>query len=174
MRILFVVFWLQFLVLASCEYGDVHGSAASSDIILGFKEKPTEVFSFRSGTNDFTGFFVSEFSEAAKTYFENPPSEFYQHPKALSYEKGHTFVHWRATPVETGHQFLRNRVESLLRNHQIDSKWAANTRKLLNDEDCFYAVSYEDYGSGRYDNITFYLLDPSSRQLTQITDTSSF
>ncbi|RYD72889.1 MAG: hypothetical protein EOP84_22410 [Verrucomicrobiaceae bacterium] len=38
----------------------------------------------------------------------------------------------------------------------------------------YYAAHYEEIGGGRYDNLTFYLIDPSSRQLHEFMDTSSF
>jgi hypothetical protein len=64
------------LALTGCEYGDVHGSAENSDLLLGLKEAPSEICSFRSGARDFTGYFVSDFPATNASYFTSSQAPF--------------------------------------------------------------------------------------------------
>jgi len=161
------------LAVSGCEYGDSHGSAANSDLTLGLKEKPKELYAYRHGSIDFTGFFVFSFPQSSQSFFNSPPSEFFEHPKPLSYERGHTFVTWQQTPVEEAHHFLKQWAADIIESHKIEIRWKKEFNSALNASHCYYAVRYEEIRHGLYDNITFYVVDPTNRRLYEIGDTSS-
>ena len=98
--ILAIAIFSLLLAVPGCEYGDSHGSAANADLTLGLKKKPMELYASRHGSIHFTGFFVFSFPQSSQSFFDSPPSEFFERPNPLSYERGHTFVTWQQTPVE--------------------------------------------------------------------------
>ena len=169
-----IISTLVIVCLNGCEYGDMYGSAANADLKLGLKVKPRELYAYRQGNNHFTGIFVFEFPVGTAKFFESPPSDFFNHPKPLSYEQGHTFITWRRMPVDGAHEFLKNRAEKIVSRGTTAARWKSEFEAAMVDRDNYYAVRYEDLGSGRYDNITFYVLDSSSRRLFEINDTHSF
>lgn len=161
------------LAVSGCEYRDRYGSAANADLTLGLKEKPKELYAYRHGSIDFTGFFVFSFPQSSQSFFDLPPSEFFEHPKPLSYEMRHTFVTWQQTPVEDAHHFLKEWATGIIESHKIENRWKKEFKSALNTPHCFYAVRYEEIRHGFYDNITFYVIDPTNRLLYEIGDTSS-
>ena len=162
------------IVLTGCEYGDKHGSAAYSDIRLGLKVHSKDIFAFRDGSRTFTGYFISEYPESTTKCFSSPPPEFFNHPKPLSYEKDQLFVLWQNTPVKADHEFLKDRALLVLTSTNIPQSQLTVLERLISSTNCYYAAHYEDVGNEQYDNISFYLIEPSSRRLHKITNTSSF
>jgi hypothetical protein len=162
------------LSLTGCEYGDVHGSAERSDVILGLKEPLSEIYSFRAGDRDFTGYFVSDFPVTSASYFAKLPSSFFDHPKLLSYERKKTLIKWQRTPVTHVHKFLLKRAISVMESNGIPKVQIAEFKARSEASDGYYAATFEDMGGGRYDNINFFLLDPKDRRLYELTDTMSF
>lgn len=169
-----LIFVAVALFLTGCEYGDTHETAERADVILGLKETPIEIYSFRAGDRDFTGYFISDFPETSSSYFTTLPKSFFDHPKLLSYESRHTLVKWRKTPVAPTQRFLLDRALSVMRANGLPAIQIEEFEKQVESNDGYYAVLFEDMGSGKYDNITFYLLDPKARRLRHLTDTSSF
>jgi hypothetical protein len=162
------------LALTGCEYGDVHGSAENSDLLLGLKEAPSEIYSFRSGARDFTGYFVSDFPATNASYFTKLPSSFFDHPKRKSYENKKTFIKWQNTPVIPAHKFLLDHAISAMTTNNIPCIQAAEFTAQSETSGRYYAITFEDNGGGRYDNIHFHLLNPKERRLFEFTDTTSF
>ncbi len=169
-----MVFVAIALLVTGCEYGDSHGTAERSDVILGLKERPIEIYSFRAGDRNFTGYFVSDFPASSAAYFTTPSKSFFERPKPLSYETGHTIVKWRKTPVDPAQKFLLDRALAVMKANGLASKQIEEFEKQSESKDGYYAALFETVGSGKYDNLTFYLLDPKTRRLRQLTDTSSF
>ncbi len=162
------------LSLTGCEYGDSHGTPESADVILGLKERPIEIYSFRTGGRDFTGYFVSDFPATSASYFITPPKSFLNHPRPLSYQTGHTLVKWRKTPVDPADKFLLDRALSVMRANSLPTTQIEEFAKRSESKEAYYAALFETFGRGKYGNITFSLLDPKTRRLRQLTDTSSF
>ena len=162
------------LALTGCEYGDVHGSAEKSDVILGLKQAPREIYSFRAGNQDFTGYFVSDFPATSASYFAKLPSSFFDHPKLLSYERKKTLIKWQRTPVAPVHKFLLDHALSVMTSNSMPNVQVAEFKAQSETSDRYYAVTFEDEGGGRYDNINFYVLNPKDGRLYELTDTMSF
>lgn len=143
-------------------------------MILGLKVPPREIYSFRAGDQDFTGYFVSDFPATSSFYFAKLPSSFFDHPKLLSYERKKTLIKWQRTPVAPVHKFLLNRALSVMTSNSIPDVQVGEFKIQSETNDRYYAVTFEDEGGGRYDNINFYLLNPNDRRLYALTDTMSF
>ena len=67
-----------------------------------------------------------------------------------------------------------DRAHNILKSANIPETRISSLIDSLNSTNCYYAVQYEDLGNGYYDNISFYLIDPSLRRLHKVTNTSSF
>lgn len=167
--------WLLLIIIGvgGCEYGDVHGTAASFDRILGLKVKPAGIVALRHGGVEFTGCFVFLFPAQNEHFFKSPPDSFFQHPVPLSYEASKTFVTWRPGPASPRHAAIINEAIRLAQGIGLQDALAVEMIALATSASGFYAMSYEQNAAQRRHNIDVYLLDPSTRKLYHITDTNT-
>jgi hypothetical protein len=99
---------------------------------------------------------------------------FFDHPKRKSYENKKTFIKWQSTPVIPAHKFLLDHAISAMTTNNIPCIQAAEFTAQSETSGRYYAITFEDNGGGRYDNIHFHLLNPKERRLYVFTDTTSF
>lgn len=159
------------LLLTRCESG---GNESREYVAVGLHETSQEIYSFRKGIQDFTGYFVLDFPETSADYFSSPPDSFFEFPKLLSSNRDYTLVKWRKTPVAPEHRFLLEHALSVMEANDLPKERIEDFKQQSNSSDGYYAVSYEDRGAGMYDDITFYLLEPEARRLRKLSDTMSF
>ncbi len=163
------------MLLAGCgiEYGDIHGSAASFDRIMGHKVRPKEVLALRSGSIDFRGSFIFEFPESSKGFFESPPQQLFTHPMPLSYEKDKIFVKWKRTPFAPEHvHFFTQSLQQAI-SIGLPQEYAVALTNLAQTTNGLYAISYENNGSQRSHNVDLFIIDPQTRRFYQFVDTNS-
>lgn len=156
-----------------CEYGDIHGTAASFDRILGLKIKPAEILALRHGGVQFTGCFVFVFPAHSGLFFKSPPVSFFHHPTPLSYERSKTFVTWRSGPAPPQHAAIINEAIRRASGIGLRGALAEEMAALATSPSGFYAMSYEQTAAHRRHNVDVYLLAPATRKLYQITDTNT-
>lgn len=175
-RIKTVPFGFLLIIISAvggCEYGDVHGTAASFDRILGLKVKPVEVVALRHGGVDFTGCFVFRFPAHSALFFKSPPASFFHHPVPLSYETSKIFVTWRSGPVLPRHAAIISEAIRRAQDIGLSKPLADEMTALATSPSAFYAMSYEQTSAHHRHNVDVYLLNPSTRKLYQITDTNT-
>jgi len=160
------------LAAVGCEYGDMHGSAESFDLLLGLKVKPKEILALRmAATIDLLACFIFEFPESSKTFFDNPPPSLYDHPIPMSYEKDKIFVKWRKTPFAHDHIHFLTRFLQRAKSLGLPENHIAILNNLSTSTNGLYAVSYENSGGECVSNVGLFVLDQKKRILYSFTIT---
>ena len=151
------------------------GSPKYFERIMGLNSHPAEIVGFRrdGGMLEVIAFHAFQFPESDEGFFSKPPPDFFERPLPGSWEDNKVFVRWKRTPIDQEHRHFVTQLLSLAKSIGLQKPLASSVSDIASSSNGFYAVSYEDDGSGLSHNVTMLVIDSTARRFYYLDDTNN-